>query len=34
VNWIHLPQDRYQWQAGSCVHGNEPFDSIKGGDFS
>jgi hypothetical protein len=29
VNWMHLAQDRDQWQEGSCEHGNEPSGSIK-----
>jgi hypothetical protein len=31
VDWIHLAQDRDQWQAH--VHGNEPSGSIKDGEF-
>jgi hypothetical protein len=31
VDRIHLAQDRFK--AGSCEHGNGPFDSIKGGKF-
>jgi hypothetical protein len=27
VEWIHLAQDRDQWQT--CEHGNEPSVSIK-----
>jgi len=33
VDCIHLAQDRNQWQAGSCEHGNEPLGSIKGREF-
>jgi hypothetical protein len=29
VDWIHVAQVRNQWQ-GSCEHGNELSDSIKG----
>jgi hypothetical protein len=28
TDWIHLAQDRAQWQD-SCEHGNEPLGSIK-----
>jgi hypothetical protein len=31
VDWIHLAQDRNQWQA--CKHGNEPSASIKVEEF-
>jgi len=31
VNWIHLAQDRDQWQT--CKHGNESSSSIKGREF-
>jgi hypothetical protein len=31
VDWMQLAQDRNQWRA--CEHGNEPSDSIKGGEF-
>jgi hypothetical protein len=31
VDWIHLAQDRDQWEA--CERGNEPSGSIKGGEF-
>jgi hypothetical protein len=27
MNWIHLAQNRDQWQT--CEHGNEPLGSIK-----
>jgi hypothetical protein len=30
VDWIHLTQDRDQWQ--SCEHSNEPSGFIKGGE--
>jgi hypothetical protein len=33
VDRMHLAQDRDQWRAGSCEHGNEPSGSIKGGEF-
>jgi hypothetical protein len=31
VDWIHLAQDREQWQA--VLKTNEPSGSIKGGEF-
>jgi hypothetical protein len=31
VYWIHLAQDRYQWQ--DLVNTNEPSGSVKGGKF-
>jgi hypothetical protein len=31
VDWIHVAQDRDQWQAH--VHSNEPLSSIKCGEF-
>jgi hypothetical protein len=27
VNWIHVAEDRNQWQAGCCEHGNESLGS-------
>jgi hypothetical protein len=32
VDWIYLAQDR-ESVVGSCEHCNEPWDSIKGGEF-
>jgi len=31
VDWINLAHDSPA--TGSCEHGNEPWDSIKGGGF-
>jgi len=33
VDWIHVAQNRNQWLAGSCEHGNETSVSINGGEF-
>jgi hypothetical protein len=33
VNWIHLAQDRVQWRAGYCEHGNEASGFIIEGEF-
>jgi hypothetical protein len=32
MDWIHLAQDRDQWQA--VLSSNEPSHSTKGGEFS
>jgi hypothetical protein len=29
IDWIDLTQDRDQWRAGSCEHGDEPSGSLK-----
>jgi hypothetical protein len=31
VDWMHLAQDRDQWQT--CEYGNEPSGSVKGEEF-
>jgi hypothetical protein len=33
VDGINLDQDKDQWLAGFCEHGNEPSGSIKEGNF-
>jgi hypothetical protein len=33
VDWIHLAQDKYQWQAVVKTVMNLPGFSIKGGEF-
>jgi len=32
VDWIHLAQDIVQWRH-YCEHGNEPWGSMKNGNF-
>jgi len=34
VGWMYLAQDRVHAVVGSCEHGNEPLDSIKGREIS
>jgi hypothetical protein len=33
VDYIHLTQDKEGLVADCCEHGNEPSDSIKGGEY-